>query len=54
MKEYSKRIEKLRIEISEIEKNIETALSKNKKHLVRRLSLIKESKEKKIASWLDL
>ena len=54
MGEYRKRIEKLKYEIFDLEKELERAKRHNKSYLTRRLELIIGEKKDKIKKWSKL
>tara|TARA_B100001094_G_scaffold275130_1_gene282504 strand:- start:778 stop:942 length:165 start_codon:yes stop_codon:yes gene_type:complete len=51
MKEYRKRIEKLKYEILDLEIDLEKALSRGKKNLIKRLELMIREKKYKVSKW---
>jgi len=54
MKEYRKRIERLKYEILDLEIDLKKALSGGRKSLIRRLQLMIEEKKKKVSRWSKL
>ena len=54
MREYRKRIEKLKYEIFDLEEDLEKAEKQKKAYLTRRLRLIINEKKEKILKWSKL
>ena len=54
MKEYRKRIERLKYEIQDLEFDLARAKSRGKKNLSRRLELMIEDKKEKVIKWSKL
>ncbi len=52
MKKYDNRIQKLKIEIEELEMKIASAISGNKNALAKRLNIMLERQKDKLERWI--
>lgn len=54
MKKYDNRIQKLKIEIEELELKIAMAVNNNRRALAKRLSIMLEHQQDKLEKWLRI